>query len=276
MLESMEQWRKQKATELEEQDRLAAAAATEAEAKAKVKIEQAGDEKASTKKRKRRRKTGVSWSSKTAKRKKPTTIDACDSPQVVMVTDLEATLALATTTTTTMTTTTAMGEKAILKEPKSEPQLFTSLVLQDEDDGEDWYAAQPQVGSEAENDKEEEGEEDSNSVGLRMQLYGEDEPYVVNPHERGNISHFVNVCNPLCTVELPIVFDQICTCVCVCTHIWQHSCHPNLWIVPVVSGLQDLRLAKYASLHCVALCSLAHFLCFFLTMPLQAMLLCRV
>ncbi|ELR20148.1 MethylCpG binding domain containing protein [Acanthamoeba castellanii str. Neff] len=194
MLESMEQWRKQKATEMEEQDRLAAAAAAEAEAeaKAKVKIEQAGDEKASTKKRKRRRKTGVSWSSKTAKRKKPTTIDACDSPQVVMVTDLEATLALATTTTTTMTTTTAMGEKAILKEPKSEPQLFTSLVLQDEDDGEDWYAAQPQVGSEAENDKEEEGEEDSNSVGLRMQLYGEDEPYVVNPHERGNISHFVN------------------------------------------------------------------------------------
>jgi hypothetical protein len=284
MLESMEQWRKQKAMEMEEQERLAAAAAAEAEAKAKVKIEQADDEKASTTKRKRRRRTGVSWSTKTTKRKKPTTTtDAGDSPPVVTVIDLdlnddetaqvmdagvvaassplgldlsqdeisaclaaeendiapqpsppapavfplplsesqeaaeavcelatsareeeemkrveaeaEAMLALATTT-TTATTATEKGEKAILKEPKSKPRLFTSLVLQDEvecDDGEDWYAARPHVGSEAENGKEEEVEEDSNSVGLRMQLYGEDEPYVVNPHERGNISRFVNV-----------------------------------------------------------------------------------
>lgn len=308
MLESMEQWRKQKAMEMEEQERLAAAAAAEAKAKAKVKIEQADDEKASTTKRKRRRRTGVSWSTKTTKRRKPTTTtDASDSPPLVTVIDLdlnddetvqvvdagvvaassslrgldlsqdeisaclaaeenditpqpsppapaafpillsesqeaakavcelatsareeeemkraeaevEATLALATATTAT----TAKGEKAILKEPKSEPRLFTSLVLQDKvecDDGEDWYAARPHMGSEAENGKEEEVEEDSNSVGLRMQLYGEDEPYVVNPHERGNISRFVNVCTPLCTVELLIVFDHISLCVHVCAHI---------------------------------------------------------
>ncbi len=110
--------------------------------------------------------------------------------------EAEETLALATTTTTTATTATEKGEKVILKEPKSEPRLFTSLVLQDKVECEDWYAAQPHVGSEAENGKEE-VEEYSNSVGLRMQLYGEDEPYVVNPHERGNISRFVNVCPSL-------------------------------------------------------------------------------